>query len=117
MARSYKMYLGGEWVDRTNKIKVASPYDGAAVGRVAAASKKDYTEAIKINPRYTLAYYNRGNLCHNKGEYDLAIIDFSSNFKSHLLRKNSILTTKEYQLLVLNLKKTYMRKFRMKHFK
>ncbi len=33
-------------------------------------------------------------------EKELAIIDFSSNFRSHLLKKSSILTAKEYQLLV-----------------
>lgn len=35
-------------------------------------------------------------------EKELAIIDFSSNFRSHLLRKNSILTSKDYQLLLHN---------------
>ncbi|MCK4461522.1 MAG: aldehyde dehydrogenase family protein, partial [candidate division Zixibacteria bacterium] len=48
MARNYKMYLGGTWVDRPNKIRIVSPYNRALVGRVAAASKGDYTEAIKI---------------------------------------------------------------------
>jgi len=48
MAKNYKMYLGGRWVDRPNKITVRSPYDNALVGRVAAASKEDYTEAVKI---------------------------------------------------------------------
>ncbi len=48
MARNYKMYLGGTWVDRPNRIRVVSPYNRALVGRVAAASKGDYTEAIKI---------------------------------------------------------------------
>jgi len=33
-------------------------------------------------------------------EKELAIIDFSSNFRSHLLKKTIILTAKEYQLLV-----------------
>ncbi len=48
MAKNYKMYIGGTWVDRPNKIRVVSPYNRALVGRVAAASKGDYTEAIKI---------------------------------------------------------------------
>ncbi len=48
MARNYRMYLGGTWVDRPNKIRVVSPYNRILVGRVAAASKADYTEAIKI---------------------------------------------------------------------
>ncbi|MCK5820987.1 MAG: SIMPL domain-containing protein [Bacteroidales bacterium] len=33
-------------------------------------------------------------------EENLSIVDFSSNFRQHLLRKSSILTSKEYQLLV-----------------
>lgn len=48
MARNYKMYLGGKWVDRKSKIEVFNPYDNTLVGRVAAASPEDYTAAIKI---------------------------------------------------------------------
>lgn len=48
MAKNYKMYLGGRWVDRKNKIRVENPYDDSLVGTVAAASKEDYTEAIGI---------------------------------------------------------------------
>ncbi|MDH4158169.1 MAG: aldehyde dehydrogenase family protein, partial [candidate division Zixibacteria bacterium] len=48
MVKHYKMYLGGKWVDRRSRITVESPFDGSVVGTVAAASKKDYTEAIKI---------------------------------------------------------------------
>lgn len=33
-------------------------------------------------------------------EKNLSIVDFSSNFRSHLIRKNSILTSKEYLLLL-----------------
>lgn len=48
MAKNYKMYLGGKWVDRQDKIKVINPYDNSVVGSVAAASKNDYTKAIEI---------------------------------------------------------------------
>jgi len=48
MAKNYKMYLGGKWVDRKNKIDVINPYDEGLVGRVAAASRNDYTRAIEI---------------------------------------------------------------------
>jgi glyceraldehyde-3-phosphate dehydrogenase (NADP+) len=48
MAKNYKMYLGGKWVDRKNKINVVSPYDKSKVASVAAASKADYTKAIEI---------------------------------------------------------------------
>lgn len=46
MAKSYKMYLAGKWVDSKNKIKVISPYDKKHVANVAAASKDDFTTAI-----------------------------------------------------------------------
>ncbi|UCE25133.1 MAG: aldehyde dehydrogenase family protein [Candidatus Zixiibacteriota bacterium] len=48
MAKNYKMYLGGKWVDRKNKIKVINPYDNSTVGMVSAASPGDYTKAIDI---------------------------------------------------------------------
>ena len=48
MPKSYKMYLGGKWVDRTNKMEVRSPYDNKLVANVSVASKQDYTKAIEI---------------------------------------------------------------------
>lgn len=48
MIKTYKMYLGGKWVDRKNKIRIESPYDDSLVATVAAASKDDYTKAIQI---------------------------------------------------------------------
>ena len=48
MAKTYKMYLGGKWVTSKEKIEVRSPYDGSLVATVAAASKKDYTDAISV---------------------------------------------------------------------
>ena len=47
MAQKYRLYLGGKWVDRKETIEVHSPYNGKLVGTCAAASKADYTEAIK----------------------------------------------------------------------
>ena len=46
MAKSYKYYLAGQWINSTNKIKVESPYDNQHVGTVSAAQKSDYTQAI-----------------------------------------------------------------------
>ena len=37
----------------------------------------DYTQAIAINPRNSIAYFNRGNIFEAKGERDRAIADFS----------------------------------------
>ena len=47
MAKNYKMYLAGKWVDRKEKIEVENPYDDSLVGRVASASKDDMTHAIE----------------------------------------------------------------------
>ncbi len=46
MAKNYKMYLGGKWVERKDKLTVVNPYDKSVVGRVSMASKDDFTKAI-----------------------------------------------------------------------
>jgi acyl-CoA reductase-like NAD-dependent aldehyde dehydrogenase len=46
MAKNYKMYLAGKWVDRKGKIAVTNPYDGKVFAHVAAATKEDYVKAI-----------------------------------------------------------------------
>jgi len=43
-------------------------YDGAIA---------DYTEAIRLNPNYAMAYNNRGFAYFHKGDYDRAIVDFT----------------------------------------
>jgi len=48
MAKKFKMYLGGKWVDSKNRIRVTNPYNNSLTGTVAAASKEDYTKAIDI---------------------------------------------------------------------
>lgn len=68
MAKHYKMYLGGKWVDRKNKINVYYPYDDSLVATVAAASKEDYTQAIALADeafRLTreLPSYKREEIC------------------------------------------------------
>jgi acyl-CoA reductase-like NAD-dependent aldehyde dehydrogenase len=68
MAKSYKMYLAGKWVDSKNKIRVESPYDDKLVGTVAAASKADYTKAIDAAVRAfavtrTFPSYVRERIC------------------------------------------------------
>jgi len=37
----------------------------------------DYTEAIRLDPKYALAHINRGNAYKVKGDYDRAIEDYS----------------------------------------
>ena len=38
----------------------------------------DYSEAIRCNPRYYLAYYNRGNARHEAGDFAGAVADHST---------------------------------------
>ncbi|HOD66520.1 MAG TPA: aldehyde dehydrogenase family protein [candidate division Zixibacteria bacterium] len=68
MARTYKMYLGGEWVDRADKIAVANPFNDEIVGAAASASAEDYTQAIEIAHRTfavtrDLPAYKRSETC------------------------------------------------------
>jgi len=37
----------------------------------------DYSKAIELNPRYAIAYHNRGFVYRKIGEYDRAILDFT----------------------------------------
>jgi len=49
--------------------------------RVYDKAISDYTEAIRLNPNYANAYYNRGVAYGNKRDYDEAISDFSEYIK------------------------------------
>lgn len=48
MAKRFKNYIGGKWVDSNDTLKVKSPYDGKVVGEVAMATKADFIKAIDI---------------------------------------------------------------------
>lgn len=37
----------------------------------------DYTEAIRLNPEFADACFNRGNAYYGKGQYDDAIADYT----------------------------------------
>ena len=41
----------------------------------------DYTRALEINPRYDVAYNNRGIAYRQKGQYDQAISDYNRALK------------------------------------
>jgi tetratricopeptide (TPR) repeat protein len=40
---------------------------------------KDYTEAIRLDPKLAAAYYNRGKIYDNKGMHDEAQADFEKS--------------------------------------
>lgn len=48
MSDYYKMYLGGNWEDSSEKLTVTSSYDNSIVGTVALAGRNDYKKAIDI---------------------------------------------------------------------
>jgi lipoprotein NlpI len=39
---------------------------------------KDFDEALRLNPKYAPALNNRGNVWHDKGDYDQAIADYDA---------------------------------------
>ncbi len=49
-----------------------------ADGRIA-----DYTEALRLNPQYVHAYYNRGIAHYSRGNLDEAIADYSETIRLH----------------------------------
>jgi tetratricopeptide (TPR) repeat protein len=50
--------------------------NGDAQGALA-----DYTQAIKLNPKFAFAYYNRGNIWGDLGDYKRAIADYTQAIK------------------------------------
>jgi glyceraldehyde-3-phosphate dehydrogenase (NADP+) len=73
MNKKFRLFLGGEWIDRKSSIEVRSPYDNALVGTVAAASAKDFTSAIALADRSfaltrRLASYQREAACRAVAE-------------------------------------------------
>ena len=70
----------------------ADPKDAAGYNRrgIAWSEKRDYdraiadyTEALRLNPKYHFAYYNRGIAWRNKGDADRAIADYSEALRLH----------------------------------
>ena len=41
-----KMYIGGEWVDRGNKVDVLNPFDGSVIDTVPSGSLDDLETAL-----------------------------------------------------------------------
>jgi tetratricopeptide (TPR) repeat protein len=41
-------------------------------------SIEDYSQALRLNPKFALALYGRGITYSNNGQYDLAIDDYES---------------------------------------
>ena len=41
-----RMYIGGEWVDKDDKMSVVNPYDGSVIDTVPSADRKDVDAAV-----------------------------------------------------------------------
>ena len=68
-----KMYLGGEWVDRDEKITVLNPYDGSVLDTVPSASIEDVDSAVASAERGAremakLTAYQRFEILHRTAE-------------------------------------------------
>lgn len=67
------MYIGGEWVDRDNKIPVVNPYDGVAFDSVPRASIEDVDYAVASAVRgaaamAALTAYRRYEILHRAAD-------------------------------------------------
>jgi tetratricopeptide (TPR) repeat protein len=58
----------GAYLDRGIRLGNQGEHDSAIA---------DFTEAIRLSPKYTAAYYNRGIAYAKKGDYDRAIADYT----------------------------------------
>jgi len=56
------------WCEKGSNPQESKKNDNALDNAINA-----YNKAIDINPQYIVAWYNRGNIFRDKGEYDLAI--------------------------------------------
>ena len=72
----------------------------------------DYTEAIKLKPKYSKAYANRGAAWYNKGRHDNAIDDYSNAITlnpkdpfSFNNRGKAFLAVGKFQRAILDFKK------------
>lgn len=58
------------------------------------ATRSDYSEAIRLNPRHAEPYYRRGFACHGREEIESAIADYSEAIKlSSCLTRRSLRPT------------------------
>ncbi|NPB07910.1 MAG: aldehyde dehydrogenase family protein [Aquificae bacterium] len=68
-----RMLLGGEWVDREEKIEVVYPYTGEVVGRVPKGSEKDVELAVErakegFRELSSLTAYERYEILHRAAQ-------------------------------------------------
>ena len=56
---------------------VADDRIAPARGAISSKAIADYSEAIRLSPKYIQAYYNRGISYRKKGEFDKAIADYT----------------------------------------
>ena len=87
------------------------------LGQIEAAIKA-YSDTIELNPRYSVAYTNRGIVYVSKGEYDLAIKDFNTaielnpnDFFAYNNRGNVYSDTGDVKQAIENFNEAIKRKF------
>lgn len=67
MAREFKFLIGGEWRESDEKVYIANPFNGSAVGLLSLAREEDVDEAIRnsveiFSTLKNLSSYERANI-------------------------------------------------------
>jgi len=73
MTREFKFLVGGEWRSSDEKVYIANPFNGSAVGVVSLAHEKDVDEAIQhsvdaFSVMRTLSGYERSKILSRIGQ-------------------------------------------------
>ena len=68
-----KMFIGGQWVDRDDKIEVLNPFDGSVLDTVPRASNEDVDTALATAVRGAeimakIPAYERYQILHRASE-------------------------------------------------
>ena len=62
-------------------VALAAACLGPAQAQQHDRAIQDFDQAIKLNPNYAIAFYNRGNAYRLKGQHDRAIQDLDQAIK------------------------------------
>ena len=79
-----KMYIGGQWVDKTDTIDVLNPFDGSVIDTIPKGDASDVDTAIASAERTLAPYVQLVDEGRNEGASgNLALTEL--NFLAHVV--------------------------------